>query len=215
MLRTFTARPHRHASTRSRGNGEPAPRRSSPGLTVGYGRCRQQPLPGPARSGPVMTVRAGLLPGRLPAGTHLLGQIPAALTLAAYALCRPARQRDPAAATRHHHLTRPDRTRPPVSSPGHGQGHRRPRPAGRHTVRLTGRAPDIAAALCPYVRTPRNPQQISGFRPCRLDQRPQNEMICVPSPAHPTHLQAARNRRSRTHLRLLVSPALLADCDVL
>ena len=26
-------------------------------------------------------------------------------------------------------------------------------------------------------------------------QGPQNEMICVPSPAHPTHLQAAPNRQ--------------------
>ena len=121
--------------------------------------------------------------------------------------CRPARQRDVAAATRHYRLTRPDlryRRRAalpalqqvPVSSPGHGQGHRHPRAAGRHTVRLTGRDPDTAAAA---------PDQISLRRVIHSrshdsdhadeTQGPQNEMICRPSPVPRTHLHAARSRQ--------------------
>ena len=59
MLRTFTAR---HIATQVPAAAVTASRRPADphrGLTVGYGRCRRQPLPGPARSGPVMTVRGG------------------------------------------------------------------------------------------------------------------------------------------------------------
>jgi hypothetical protein len=62
MLRTFTAR---HIATQVPAAAVTASRRPADphrGLTVGYGRWRRQPLPGPARSGPVLKIR-GLLPG--------------------------------------------------------------------------------------------------------------------------------------------------------
>jgi len=73
-------------------------------------------------------------------------------------------------------------------------------------VRLTGRDPDTAAALnqmsARHVINSR--YQDSDY--ADWTQGPQNEMICVPSPAHPTHLQAARSRRSgaiRPHRKVL------------
>ncbi len=68
-------------------------------------------------------------------------------------------------------------------------------------MRLTGRDPDTAAALNQMSARHVIHSRSQDSDHADWTQEPENEMICVPSPAHPTHLQAARNRLSARFVR--------------